>query len=117
MALDPLLVKVDPGHLESRLGERHGERQAGVAETDDADLRLARRYPLVELGGGGGQAQLTAIDASNGEEGSRLGLDCGLPASASAITRRMSFPRRCDALIRDGTVVWGFLAAIASCLR
>ena len=36
------LVQVDAGDVEAGLGERHRQRQAGVAEADDADLRLAR---------------------------------------------------------------------------
>ena len=38
-------VDVEAGHVEPGLGELHGQRQADVAETDDADPRL----PLLDL--------------------------------------------------------------------
>ena len=43
-----LLVHIDAGHVEARLGEHHRQRQARVAETDDPDGGLTRGYPLVE---------------------------------------------------------------------
>ena len=47
---DPLLVQIEPGDVEAGLGEGHRERQAGVAEADDADLCLSSRDALVEGG-------------------------------------------------------------------
>ena len=51
MARDTLGVEVDAGDLEPGLAERHRERQAGVAEPDDADLGLAGGDAVVEGGG------------------------------------------------------------------
>ena len=43
-----LLVDVDAGHGEARLGEHHRQGQAGIAEAHDADRRLTRRNAVVE---------------------------------------------------------------------
>ena len=45
---DPLLVQVDAGDVEARLGERHRQREAGIAEPDRAQPRLARLDAIVE---------------------------------------------------------------------
>jgi UDP-glucose 4-epimerase len=45
---DPRRVQIDPVDLEPGLGERHRQRQPGVAEPDDPDLRFAAGDALGE---------------------------------------------------------------------
>src|SRR5262245_17502244 len=60
------------------------------------------------------RASRVAIRASKSEAGETTLLKANrFYATAPPKLPRMSFPDSLDALIRDGTVVWGFLSAVA----
>ncbi len=82
--LDPLLVEVDAGDLEPGLGELDRERQARVAQPDDADARFARRDSLLERRGAKRGASLhRRADATNRVSRRSIvdGFCCGGPAA------------------------------------